>query len=242
MIHIYKRELHSFFTSPLAYAICAVFMMIFSITFIYGITDLEGTTFSFSFPAIFYSNFFYFIFLLPALTMRCFTEERKSGTDVLLFSSPIKLSSVVIGKFLAVSTVYVVMLAMSLFYPLIALIYGNVIWSNLICGYVGFLLWGMGCIAIGLLMSSLTENQVVAAILSEGAMLILFFLDAFKDNAFIKSIPVVSDVFTYLSAQDRFLGFSKGIFTLDDLIYYVFFILAFLCITIITVEKRRFSR
>ena len=242
MLHIYKRELHSFFTSPLAYAICAVFMLIFSITFIFGITDLDGTTFSFSFPAIFYTQFFYFIFLLPALTMKAFTEERRAGTEVLLFSSPLKLSSVVLGKFLAVSTVYLAMLAVSFVYPLIAMIYGNVVWSSLLCGYIGFFLWGMCCISVGLLMSALTENQVVAAILSEGAMLLLFFLDTFKNNAFISSLPVVSDVFDYLSSQNRFLGFSKGIFTLDDLVYYVVFILAFLFITMITIEKRRFSR
>lgn len=242
MIHIYKRELHSFFISPLAYAICAVFMLIFSITFIYGITDLKGTTFSFSFPTIFYVNFFYFIFLLPALTMKSFTEERRAGTEVLLFSAPVKMGSVVMGKFLAVSTVYLLMLLMSFVYPLIAMIYGGVIWSSLICGYIGFFLWGMCCLSIGLLISSLTENQVVAAILSEGAMLLIFFLDAFKSNAFLSQIPVVSNVLNYLSSQDRFLGFSKGIFTLDDVIYYVIFIAAFLCITVISIEKRRFSR
>lgn len=242
MLHIYKRELHSFFTSPLAYAIGAVFMLVFSVTFIYGITDLEGTTFSFSFPAVFYANFFYFLFLLPALTMKSFTEERRAGTEVLLFSSPLKLSSIVVGKFLAVSTVYLAILLLSSFYPLVAMIYGGVVWSSLICGYAGFFLWGMCCLSIGLLVSALTENQVVAMILSEGAMLLLFFLDAFKENGFIKNLPVISSIFNYLSSQDRFLGFSKGIFTLDDIIYYVVFIAAFLCITVVSIEKRRFSR
>ena len=166
MFSLYKKELRSYFYSPFAYVIAALFMLVFSIDFISGLSNLQGTKYAFSFPNILYTNFFYFIFLIPALTMRTFADERKSGTEVLLITSPLNVFQIVLAKFLAIATVFLMMLLLTLFFPLLTMITGQVMWSSLVCGYLGFFLWGLVCIAIGMMMSSFTESPIIAAILS----------------------------------------------------------------------------
>lgn len=240
---LYKKELRSYFCSPFAYVIGALFMLIFSLSFINGISDLtNANTYKFSFPNIFYNYFFFFIFLIPALTMRSFADERKNGTEVLLLSSPLSIPKIVLAKFLAIATVFLSMMVLSLFYPLMTLMNGGVVWSSLICGYIGFFLWGLVCITIGMLMSAFTESPIIAAILGEGSMVVLIFLDKLAEGALFSSLPVVSDVMGWLSMQRRFLIFSQGLFRFSDLIFFLSLIIVFLAWTIIAIEKRRWSR
>ena len=242
MFSLYKKELQSYFYSPLAYIISAIFLLIFSLSFIAWITNLTSLSLRFSFSAIFYSQFFYFIFLIPALTMKTFAEERRAGTEVLLMSTPLNVFKIVMGKFLAASTVYLLIMVLTFVYPIIALLYGNVVWSSLICGYIGFFVWGVACIAIGILMSSFTENQIIAAILGEAAMIFLLFIDSFNEIDMIKRTPVLSTIFSAISPKARFADFASGIFSLSDLIFYISFIAVIRCFTMISIEKRRWSR
>ena len=117
MFSLYKKELQSYYYSPFAYVIAALFLLVFSITFVVGISDLSGTQYKFSFPNVFYNHFFYFIFLIPALTMGNFADERKCGTEVLLISSPLNVFQIVIAKFLAVTTVFFMMQVLPMFFP-----------------------------------------------------------------------------------------------------------------------------
>ena len=130
MFALYKKELQSYFLSPIAYFVIAFFMATFSLTFIQDIGNVSSSTYTFSFPSIFYVNIFYFIFLLPLLTMRTFSEERKNGTETLLLSSPLNVTQIVMAKFLATATILLMMLVVSLFYPILTSIYGRVIWSS----------------------------------------------------------------------------------------------------------------
>ncbi len=242
MFSLYKKELQSYFLSPIAYIVIAFFMMTFSLTFIQDIGNVTSSTYEFSFSSIFYVNIFYFIFILPLLTMRTFSEERKNGTETLLLSSPLNVTQIVLAKFLATATILLVMLLISLFYPIVTAIYGRVIWSSLICTYVGFFLFGLVCIALGIFISSLTEMPILAILLSEVAMLLLFLMDNLSVNAFLSSIPVVSDVFSWFSNQTKFYVFSQGLMRVSDLFGYVTEIIVFLTWTIISIEKRRWSR
>ncbi len=242
MYALFKKELQSYYYSPFAYVIGALFLMIFSLSFISGISNLDSSTFKFSFPDIFYNNFFFFIFLIPALTMRTFAEERKAGTEVLLMSSPLPIYKIVLAKFLALAVIYLFLMILSLFYPLITILHGNVVWSSLLCGYIGFYFWGLVCIAIGILMSALTESPIIAAILGEAAMIVLLFLDNLKNTAFFAGVPVVSTILTWLSTEKRFVVFSQGLFRLSDLIFFFSLVGIFLAWTVIVVEKRRWSR
>ena len=242
MFSLYKKELQSYFYSPLAYVISALFVLIYSLTFIGWVTNLKKLNLQFSFAAIFYDQFFYFIFLIPMLTMKIFAEERRANTEVLLMSTPLNVFKIVFGKFLAVGTVYFMIMALTFVFPVMTAVYGEVRWGSLICGYLGFFLWGMGCIAIGMLVSSFTENQIIAAVLGEGAMLLLFFMDRFNQIDWMKNKPGLSSFLDAMSPKERFEGFSTGVFRLSDMVFYILFIVVVLGWTMISVEKRRWNR
>ena len=140
MLSLLKKEVQSYFYSPLAYCIMGIFIFIFSLTFVNWITNLQ-------------------------------TDERRSGTEVLLMSTPLNVFTIVIGKFLALAFVYFIMMVCTFVFPLITLAYGKVMWSSLICGYIGFFMWGLVCICVGMLVSSFTESQIIAALLGEVCMI-----------------------------------------------------------------------
>lgn len=243
MFSMFKKELQSYFYSPLAYAVMGIFVFIFSLTFINWITTLQTVKFTFSFATIFYNYFYYFILLIPALTMKTFAEERKAGTEVLLMSTPLNVFTIVMGKFLALMVVYLIIMICTFIFPIITMIYGEVMWSSLICGYIGFFMWGLVCICIGMLISSFTESQIIAVLVSEVAMICLLFVDGVKDNSFLASkIPFFSKFLYWLSPQERFYGFSQGVLKLSDIVFYITLIAVLLSWTMLSVETRRYRK
>lgn len=242
MFSLYKKEVQSYFCSPFAYVVSALFLLVFSLSFIRGISVMDSNVLKFSFSEIFYNNFFYFIFMIPLLTMRTFAEERQAKTETLWLSAPITVPQVVLAKFLAVVTVFFVMLLLTLVFPLLAWIKGSVVVSSLICGYAGFFLWGLFCIAVGMMTSAMTDSPILAAVFGEAAMLIVVFLDRFTDTALIQSIPPVAAVFKWFSTQSRFAAFSQGLFGLGDLVFFLTLSAVILVWTVIIIEKRRWSR
>ena len=143
-------------------------------------------------------------------------------------SSPLSITKIVLAKFLGVAFVFLCMMLLSLFFPVVTALHGGVIWSNLLCGYIGFYFWGLVCIAVGIFMSALTDNPIIAAVLGEAAMIVLIFVDNL--------------VLNWLSTEERFVMFSQGLFRLSDLIFYISMIVLFLAWTGIAVQKRRWSR
>ncbi len=242
MFSLYKKELQSYFYSPFAYIISALFLLVFSMSFIQGISNMDSSIFKFSFSNIFYDNCFYFIFMIPLLTMRTFAEERKSHTETLWLSAPITIPQVVFAKFLAVATVFLLMMVLSLFFPLIAAVKGHVIVSSMICGYLGFFLWGLVCIAVGMMMSALTDNPIIAAVFGETAMIFLIFLDNFASTDLVASLPFLQKLLNWFSTEVHFSAFSQGLFSLSDLVFFISITLVVLVWTIIIIEKRRWSR
>lgn len=242
MFSLYKKEVQSYFCSPFAYIVSALFLLVFSMSFIQGISNMDSSVFKFSFSNIFYNNFFYFIFMIPLLTMRTFAEERKSHTETLWLSAPITIPQVVLAKFFAVATVFLVMMLLSLFFPLVAAVKGTVIVSSLFCGYLGFFLWGMVCIAVGMMMSALTDNPIIAAVLGETAMIFLIFIDNFAATDLVTSLPFLQKILRWFSTEIRFNTFSQGLFTLSDLVFFITITAVVLIWTIIIIEKRRWSR
>ncbi|MBR3629945.1 MAG: ABC transporter permease [Oscillospiraceae bacterium] len=242
MFALYKKELQSFFFSPFAYVLASLFMFIFSVSFISAIADMDSNTLKFSFPNIFYNNFFYFIFIIPILTMRSFADERRGGTEVLLLSSPLSVPKIVLAKFLSVVTVYLFMMLTSLFFPIYIAATGAVQWSSLICAYLGFFLWGLVCIAVGMLLSQLTGNAIIAAILGEIIMEGLLFLDLFGATRLVAAYPKLNSLITWFSMQRRFIYFSEGMFRFEDLIFFLSAAVVVICWIIIAIEKRRYSR
>lgn len=241
MLALYKKELQAFFYSPFAYVLTALFMLIFSFGFITSIANMDSNTLKFSFPEFFYNNFFYFIFIIPLLTMRSFADERRGGTEVLLYSSPLSVTQIVLAKFLAIVTVFLFMIVLSLFFPIYAACTGKVIWSALICAYAGFFLWGLVCIALGMLLSSLTGNAIIAAIIGEIVMEGLLFLDQVAGSRLVDAYPHLNSIVTWFSMQRRFVYFSQGMFRLEDLVFFLSVTALVLCWNVLSIEKRRYS-
>lgn len=242
MFPIYKKELQSFFFTPFAYAIAALFMLMFTYVFNNSIANMDSSMYQFSFTEVFYSVIFYFLFLIPIMTMRTFPDERKFGTEVLLMTSPVNVFKIVMAKFLANITVFAFMLVCSLLFPIVTASYGNVVISQLVCAYIGFFCWGAMCIALGMLISSFVENSIIAAIFGEVAMLATLFVDDFSRSEFIAQYPGIQSVLYSFAAQPKFAYFSQSLIRLSDIVFFISAIVVLLAWTIISIERRRWNR
>ena len=242
MLSIYKKELQSFFYTPFAYILAALFMFLFTYMFNTGIGDMESNVYEFSFAGIFYNVIFYFIFLVPIITMRTFADERKFGTEVLLMTSPVNVAQIVLGKFLANITVFLFMILGSTLFPIVTAIKGEVVVSQLVCAYIGFFCWGAMYIAIGMLISSFTENSIIAAIVGEIVMFAFLFVDDFAQTGFIAQYPKLHYALYAFAAQPRFEYFSQGFIRLSDIVFFASAIIVALVWNYISLEKRRWNK
>lgn len=174
MIAIYKKELKAYFNSMMGYAIIAFFMLVLAVYFMGFNLSGKSATIGYTLSGI----SFVFTVILPILTMRLLSEEQRQKTDQLLFSSPIKISDIVIGKFLAVVTVYTIPVLVACTMPLVLSQFGKVAYLKSYSTIFAF--WLLGCVmlSIGVLISSFTENQVVAAVASFGANVAIFLMSS----------------------------------------------------------------
>lgn len=179
MIAVYKRELKAYFTGMMGYIFIAFILLMFGI--FSWVIHLNGGYPKFEYT-VSVANILYLI-AVPILTMRVFAEERKQKTDQLLYSLPIRVTDMVLGKYLAVVTLLAVPLAIVALYPLIFSAFGTVALKTAYSALFGFFLMGCGLLAIGLFMSSLTENQIIAAVLSLGVLLLCYFMPNIKELA-----------------------------------------------------------
>lgn len=159
---IYRREMGAFFTSGAAYVFLAVFYLVSGIFFFNGVISQSTTDTS----AMFSSMFYIVIFLIPVLTMRLLSEEKKNKTDQGLLTAPIGLWEIVLGKYFAALTLFIIAESIVFVYSLILSYLGTVVWSTLLGNYFAMLFLGAAFIAVGLFISSLTENQMASAVAS----------------------------------------------------------------------------
>src|SRR5512139_1737444 len=177
---ILKRELKSYFTSFIAYVVIAVFLVISGYFFYTNLvmfvmwvgSDVKLGLWQFTFQDI----RFIMLLLLPLLTMRLFAEEKKLGTIELLFTNPLRDSEILLGKYVACLTVFLVMIILTLLYPVLLAVVYSVEIGPVAAGYMGLFLLGASFIACGIFISSLTENQIVAAIATLGVLILFWFL------------------------------------------------------------------
>lgn len=208
-----RKELHATFTSPVAYAIGAVFLLVLGYTFSLTLffTKVASLTY------IFHQMYVLLILLVPVLTMRAFAEERRVDTLELLLTAPVPELAIVLAKFLAALALVALLLAASGVYAVILGVYGEPDWAPIYGGYLALLLLAGLLVAVGTLASSLTENQVVAAALSLGAFLMLWFADSAS-----YLLPDPLDLFVVnLSLIGHFTTFVSGSLFLSDAVYYL---------------------
>lgn len=234
MTAIYKREMRSYLTSPVGYVFLAVFYAISGYYFF--ATSLVGNTTDMSY--VFSNMFSIVIFLVPMLTMRLFSEERRQKTEQALFTAPVRFTGIVMGKFLACLTMYLMGMGITLVYFLVlcafripdaAVFFGN---------FLGLGLLGAALCAIGIFISSLTESQVIAAVGSLAIGLLLLFSNSFTP---VVSNQLVSKLILNCSFYEHYLDFTRGLLNLADLTFFVSMTGLFLFLTVRHLERRRIS-
>ena len=172
MLAIFKKELRSYFTSMIGYLFIGFFLAIVGVYFM--AYNLQGGYANFEY--VLNSMVFVFVILVPILTMRLLAEEKKQKTDQLLFTSPLSVNKIVVGKYLAVFAVFVSAMVITMFYPLILSKYGTVSFKLAYTGILGFILVGAAYLAIGLFLSALFESQAIAAVVTFVVLLITFIM------------------------------------------------------------------
>ena len=246
-----QKELRSYFVSPIAYVLLVFFALLFGYFYassINYVVQLSMGQFGFGGPQIVNINEFMIrplfgntavilLFLLPMLTMRSFAEEKRSGTIELLLTSPLTDFQIIMGKFLGAMALYALMLSLTLIHIGVLFWYGEPEWGPILSGYLGLLLMGGSFISIGLAISSMTKNQIVAGV-STFAVLLLFWIINWMGDA---SGTTTQSVLAYLSILEHFDDFSKGVIDTTDLTYYVSFITLGLFLTAKSMDMARWN-
>ncbi len=236
MIAIYKREMRSYFTSPIGYIFVALFMAVSAWFFMsYTLQAGENSNFGTYFQMI----LVLFIAILPLLTMKLMSEERKLKTEQLILTGPVTLGGLVMAKFLAAFSVFAgAFLLSSFIYYIPLMLYGNPSAVIYFCCVFAVLLGGAAFIAMGVFVSALTENQFIAAF---GTMaMIIPFLFASSLNSYINN-ELVRAILSGISITARYTSFAAGIFDWAALLYYFSLCGTFLFLTVRVLEKRRWS-
>ncbi len=239
MTVIMKRELWSFFLSPIAYVAGAAFLFVpaffwFSTLFL----NTGGAT------EAHMSNFFGYmplamLFLASALTMRQWAEERKIGTLELLLTYPVTTTQLVTGKFLASFFFIGILLLMTASYPLTLSLFGNLDWGPVIGGYLGTWLLSGAYLAFGLFASSITKDQIVSLIVSLVVLLFMFYASSLALIVFGTNHPGLIEFFTVISPATHFSSIARGVVDLGDLLYYLVFCSFFLFLNSSVLELKK---
>jgi len=248
ILAIAQKELKSYFASPIAYIVIGVFALLYG--FFYFIMLQYFMRVSLQAMAgggqavninemmlrpMLQNVTVIVLFVLPMVTMRTYSEEKRSGTIELLLTSPLTDFQIIMGKFLGALALYGAMLAITLIHIAILFIYGNPEWKPLVTAYLGLLLLGSCFIAMGLFVASLTKNQVVAGVVTFGLALFLWVISWLSSF----STGTIGTLATYLSLIDHFDDFSKGVIDTTHLAYYLSFITFGLFLTAKSVDSER---
>jgi len=249
---IFKKELRLYFTSPVAYAVGTIFLLIagyffYSIFAFFTMASMQAmmnpamarelnVTDSVLRPL--FSNLSVILLLImPLLTMRLIAEERRAGTIELLLTYPVRDGAVLAGKYLAALALYAMMIGLTLAYPAMVAYFAQLEWGPLLTGYLGLLLMGAMFLAVGLFASSVTENQIVAAVITFGVLLMFWVIGWSADAAG----GAFGRVLAHLSILEHNESFSRGVLDTKDIIYYLNFTALALFLTLRMLEARRWK-
>lgn len=235
MITIFMKELRTYFTSAMGYIFLGLFLIISGMFFAF--VNIFN---SYADMGTFFKNVsIVLLFLVPILTMRLLSEERKTKTDQLLITAPIHLRDIILGKYLASISLFLISLLFMGLYTIILFIFGNPVGTSIVTLFIGFFLMGCSLISIGLFISALTESQIVAGLATFAVLLLLWLSDIF--SAAISNQTFVN-VLNWLSVLKRYDEFtSGGVLNISTFIYYIIFSSVFVFLTTMTLEKRRWS-
>lgn len=224
---VFKKELKSYFLSPIGYVVIGILLLVCSVFFYlttiqYSSIDLGGL--------YFYVALYGLIITVPILTMRMFSEERKTGTEQLLLTSPLSITKVVLGKFIAATLIVAITEICTFLYFGILCYFGTPHITTALVTLLGFLLLAMSYISFGILASSITENQIIAGVITIGFFILTWFL------------PQFSSIFTNFSLINMFSKFPTGQIDIADTVTFVTFTISCILLTIIVMQRRKSVR
>lgn len=249
ILAIAQKELRSYFASPIAWVILGLFALLFGFffyTFLVLFVRQSMQMGQMGGPQAVNVNLYMIrpllqnasviiLFVLPMITMRTYAEEKRSGTIELLLTSPVTDVQIIVGKFLGALALYAAMLVVTALYVALLFRYGDPEWRPIVSGYLGLFLLGACFISIGLLVSSMTRNQIVAGMATFGVFLMLWVIGWIGDFAG----PTTRTIVSYLSITEHFDDFSKGVIDTKHVIYYLSFITFGLFLTAKAVDSER---
>lgn len=240
---VYRKELYGMFMSPIFYVVAFFFLLISGVFFNSILRQIIMLSFQLaqnpqiaqnvSMPELFMRSFLWnisvvMLFVAPLLTMRLYAEERKTGTIELLYTYPVTDLATVAAKFAACVTTFAVLIGAT--FPGVIML--NAIagssWKFIFCGYGGLFLLGCAFISLGIFASTLTRNQIIAAIITFGVLLVLWFIGQAKTEV----SPVLGSILGYISVSDHFEGLTKGLLDSRDILFYIVFSVFFLFLSL----------
>ena len=233
---IARREFRVYLTSPMAYIVACVFLVLIGALFIWYLNDIDYSNTTIAGYLDIWGNLVLMLFA-AVLVMRLIAEEKKLGTWELLLTAPVRDTEVVLGKFLGSLGMLVSMLALTLYFPLLLWIFGDPDTGPILTSYLGLFLLGATSLSIGLFASSVTSNQIVAAVIAGGLLAILYFIGMAGDAMG----SAVGDILSYISLSSHFPAFISGIIDTRAIIYYLSVTALFLFLTIRSIETSRWS-
>ena len=241
------KELRSYFTSPIAYIIIGFFLLPFGGFFYLYLADFVKNSMGEAqfggamninqqvIRGVLQNASVIILFVMPMITMRTYSEEKRSGTMELLLTSPVTDVEIILGKFIGALGLYAALLACTLAYMAILFVFGNPEWRPLVAAYLGLLLMGSAFISLGLLISSTTNNQIVAGVITFVVFLMLWIVGWFSESAG----PTMGKVLSWLSITQHFDDFSKGVIDTSHMLYYLSLITFGLFLTAKSVDTER---
>lgn len=233
MLAVFRREFNAYFSSAIGYIYLVVFYVVTAIPF-----ALLMLSYSTDLSLVFSWTFTILMFIIPVLTMRLFSEEKKQRTDQALLTAPINLSGIVIGKFLSAFCVLALGIAVIFVYAVVFSVFATMDWAVILGSLIGTLLMGAALVSVGMFISSLTENQVIAAVGSLVCCMVLMML-----NVVTSAIPAgfLRDILDSLAFYTRYYPLTAGVFNVADVLYFISFIVVFNFLTIRVLEKKRWA-
>jgi ABC-2 type transport system permease protein len=249
ILAIAQKELKAYFASPMGYIVIAVFALIMGFFFDTMLEYFLQQSMQFAglgggppmnvndqvMRPFLMNGSVMVLFVLPMITMRTYAEEKRSGTIELLLTSPLTDFQIVMGKFLGAMTLYAAMLAVTFIYVALLFVFGNPEWISILIGYLGLLLMGGCFVALGLLVSSMTKNQIVAGVVTWAVFLMLWVINWMSGF----TGPTMQKVLEYVSFTGHFEDFARGTVDTKHLVYYVSFIAFGLFLTMRSVDTER---
>lgn len=234
MLAIFKRELRAYFTGPVGFVFLAAYLAVADLFFymysVYSQSSDVSSTFS--------NLLFILSFIVPMLTMRLLAEEKKQRTEQLLFTAPVSITDIVLGKYFASVTVFLLAMLCTLTWPAIITMFGHPSFATIFGNYLGLFTAGAAFIAIGLFISSMTENQIIAAIVTFVVYLGIYLMTAFASS--VDSV-LLSRLVNWFSIFARYQNFAIGLLALDDIVYFFSLTIIFLFLTTRVIEKKRWA-